>query len=64
MSIIMTIKHGLHPFFLIDMKVTAKIPWPQLYRVILNDCSRSRRENLIIKFMVGAPHNKTSKLCE
>jgi hypothetical protein len=29
----MTIKHGLHQFFLIDMKVTAKIPCPQLYLI-------------------------------
>jgi hypothetical protein len=28
---VMTIKHGLHIFFLIDMKVTAKILWPRLY---------------------------------
>jgi hypothetical protein len=30
-KVIMTIKYGLYPFFLIDMKVTAKIPWQQLY---------------------------------
>jgi hypothetical protein len=34
-KVIMTIKHGLHPFFLlIDIEVTTKIPWPQLYHFV------------------------------
>jgi hypothetical protein len=47
-SIIMTIKHGLHKFFLIDMKVTAKIPCPQLY--------------LIQKYLRGPPPKAKSYL--
>jgi hypothetical protein len=28
-------KAWAHPFFLIDMKVTAKIPWPQVDRLVI-----------------------------